>query len=371
MRIAHLVSHGTLNGVARSCRTLIEAQRAAGHDIFLVVLPQSWLAANLDLAGIVLLESALKTRPREIVRVGRALRDWGCDVVHCHGSRANKFGLVYRIAGRVPVVATAHAAMFQLPWPWFSAVIAPSRATADYHARVNRVPRRHIHLVPNGICMPPPGIDFAETRAKARRALGLDDAGFVIGTVGDLCERKNQVDLLRAAALLPADLGPVTLVFIGSPPVDREPMEGWNEALVAASVRHRVVLAGQRDDAVALTAAFDLFGFVSRMEQGPIAPLEAMSYGVPVVTWRVGNLPDIIDHGRTGFLVSQGDVEGFARLCAELARDRERLRRVGESGRREIAANLSPQTMQLGTEAVYRAVMRSRAPRPAPFPGAS
>lgn len=362
MRIAHLVSHDGLNGVATSCRTLIEAQRAAGHDIFLVVLPQSWLAANLGVAGIVLLESALKTRPREIVRVGLAIRNWGCDVIHCHGSRANKFGIVYRFAGPVPVVATAHAALFQLPWRWFSAVIAPSRATADYHARVNWVPRRHIHLVPNGICMPPPGSDFSQKRAQARRALGLNDAEFVIGTVGDLCERKNQADLLRAAALLPADLGPVTLVFIGSPPQDREPMEGWNEALAQASTRHRVILAGQRGDAAALTAAFDLFGFVSRMEQGPIAPLEAMSNGVPVLTWPVGNLPEIIDHGRTGFLVGQGDVEGFARLVTELARDRERLRRVGENGRLEIAATLSPQAMQRGTEAVYRAVIGSRAP---------
>lgn len=367
MRIAHMVSHRMLNGVATSCRTLIEAQRAAGHDVFLAAKPRSWLAASLDLDGVTLLETGFGTRPREIARVGRAIRDWGCDVVHCHGSRANKYGIVYRFAGTVPVVATAHAALFQLPWRWFHAVIAPSAATADYHARVNRVSRRRIHAVANAVPVPPAGADLAQARREARRALEIGEAEFVIGTVGDIGERKNQVDLLRAAARLPGGLGPVTLVLIGGLPREGEPMPGWNEALAAARARHRVVLAGRRDDGAALTAAFNLFGFVSKMEQGPIAPLEAMANGVPVLTWRVGNLPEIIEHGRTGFLVDQGDVDGFARLAGALARDAGQLRQVGESARLEIAATLSPQAMERGTEAVYRAVIGARPPaRPAP-----
>lgn len=360
MRIAHMVSHDVLNGVATSCRTLIEAQRAAGHDVFLAVRPRSWLAANLDLDGVTLLETAFKTRPRAIARVGYAIRDWGCDVVHCHGSRANKYGLVYRFAGAVPVVATAHAAQFQLPWRWFHAVIAPSEATADYHARVNRVPRRRIHLVANVVPVPP--ADRAEARQKARRALEIGEADFVIGTVGDVSERKNQVDLLRAAAMLPDELGPVTLALVGGLPAEGEPMPGWNEALAAARARHRVVLAGKRDDGAALTAGFDLFGFVSRDEQGPIAPLEAMANGVPVLTYRVGNLPEIVEDGRTGFLVGQGDVAGFSRAAGDLMRDRARLRQAGDEARLKIAATLSPQAMQRGVEAVYRAVIGARAP---------
>lgn len=367
MRIAHMVAHGGLNGVATSCRTLIEAQRAAGHDVFLAVTPDSWLAANLDLAGITLLESRFKTRPREIARVGYTLRDWACDVVHCHGSRANKFGLVYRFAGPVPIVATAHAALFQLPWRWFSAVIAPSKATADYHARVNWVPRRRIHLVDNAVRVPPSDADPAAARRRARRALGLDEGEFVIGTVGQICARKNQVDLLRAMARLPGDFGPVTLVMIGDCPQDQEPMEGWNEAYAAAAARHHVVLAGQRDDGAALSAAFDLFGFVSRMEQGPIAPLEAMANAVPVLTYRVGNLPQIVDDGRTGFVVDQGDVDGFAGRIVALARDPRALRAAGEAARARIEADLSPAAMERNTAAVYRAVIGARPPaRPHP-----
>lgn len=357
-----MVSHGALNGVATSCRTLIEAQRATGHDVFLAVSPHSWLADNLDLGGITLMESRFKTRPKEIARIGYAIRDWGCDVVHCHGSRANKFGLVYRFAGPVPVVATAHAALFQLPWRWFSAVIAPSQATADYHARVNWVPRRRIHIVPHAVPMPPADESHAEARAKARLALGIDDAEFVIGSVGSIESRKNQVDLLRVMALLPDDLEPITLVLIGGITQNEEPMPGWNDALEAASARHRIVLAGERKDGAALTAGFDLFGFVSRMEQGPIATLEAMANAIPVLTTPVGVMPEIIEHGRTGFLVDQGDVEGFARLVAELARDRPRLVQIGENARQEMLANLSPAAMERETQAVYRAVIGSRAP---------
>lgn len=360
MRIAHLVAHGGLNGVATSSRTLIEAQRAAGHDVFLGATPNSWLLDNLDLDGIAVLESRFRTRPKEIVRVGHALRDWGCDVVHCHGSRANKYGLVYRFASRTPIVATAHASHFQLPWRWLSAVIAPSEATADYHARVNRVPRRRIHLVSNAVALP--ASDAAEARAQARRALGLADDAFVIGSVGQIGERKNQVDLLRALARLPEDCAPVTLVLVGSYPRDRQPMEGWNEALAAASARHRVVLAGQRNDGAALAAAFDVFGFVSRMEQGPIAPLEAMAAGVPVLTYRVGNLPEIVADGETGFLVDQGDVDAFARRIAALRNEPGRLHRIGGNARAKIAAELSPAAMERRVAEVYRKVVDARPP---------
>lgn len=370
MRIAHMVAHGALNGVSTSCQTLIEAQRQAGHEIFLAVSPQSWLVDHLDLDGITLLESRFKTRPKEIARVGYAIRDWGCDVVHCHGSRANKFGLVYRFAGSVPVVATGHAALFQLPWRWFSALIAPSQATADYHARVNWTPRRRIHLVPHAVPLPPSDANRMQARAQARQALGLGDEEFVIGSVGEIGSRKNQVALLRALTMLPDELGPVTLVLIGGMAPDREPMPGWNEALAAASARHRVVLAGERDDGAALTAGFDLFGFVSRMEQGPIATLEAMANATPVLTWRVGIMPEIIEHGRTGFLLDQGDVEGFARLVAELVHDRERLRQIGENSRQLIIDKLSPAAMEQATQAVYRAVIGARPPAaPGPYSG--
>lgn len=148
--------------------------------------------------------------------------------------------------------------------------------------------------------------------------------------------------------------------MIGDYPQDREPMEGWNEAHAAAAARHRVVLAGT------LAAAFDLFGFVSRLEPGPIAPLEAMAHAVPVVTWRVGILPEIIDDGLNGFIVEQGDIDGFVDRVAGLVRDREALRRVGDAGRATIGVDLSPAVTERKIEDVYRAVIGSRPPaRPA------
>lgn len=139
-------------------------------------------------------------------------------------------------------------------------------------------------------------------------------------------------------------------------------MEGWNEALAAASARHRVVLAGQRNDGAALAAAFDVFGFVSRMEQGPIAPLEAMAAGVPVLTYRVGNLPEIVADGETGFLVDQGDVDAFARRIAALRNEPGRLRRIGGNARAKIAAELSPAAMERRVAEVYRKVVGARTP---------
>jgi L-malate glycosyltransferase len=359
MRIAHIVSHAALNGVATSCRTLIEAQLAAGHDVFLAVSPKSWLADRLDLDRITVLESRFKTRPAEIARVGYAIRDWGADVVHCHGSRANKYGLVYRFAGRTPVVATAHASLFQLPWRWFHAVIAPSRATAEFHKRKNLVPRKRLREVANAVAAGP--VDPAgrqEAKRRARRLLGIDDADFVLGCVGTISRLKNQVDILRAMAALPPSAGRVRLVLVGPSAHASEPIEGWDQALAAAGTSHDVMLTGPRPDGAVISAAFDVFVFASMREQGPIAPLEAMANGVPVVTYAVGNLPEIIDTGSTGIVVPQGAVEALTEALSELVRDRSRGVEMGERAAAVVRERFSPAAMQAATLDVYRSVMR-------------
>jgi glycosyltransferase involved in cell wall biosynthesis len=80
----------------------------------------------------------------------------------------------------------------------------------------------------------------------------------------------------------------------------------------------------------------DIFVLTSRSEGMPQAVLEAQVVGVPVVASRVGGLPELIDHGRTGLLIEPGDEMDLAESLLALLSDPERSREMSEAGRREV-----------------------------------
>lgn len=361
MKIAHLVGHGGLNGVATSSRMLIQAQLDAGHDIMLVQMKGSWIGGQPFNGRIRTVTSDLLSKPDELRRVGYAIRDWGEDVVHAHGSRANKFGLVFRCAAGTPVVMTAHARQFQLPWLFAHEVIAPSKWTADYYASHMLVARRHLHLIPNMFDTGSIAPATAERRSEARRALGIRDDAFLIGSVGHLSQRKNQLDMVGVLRGLLAGGVDAELLVIGADVDGVEPMPGWNAALAGSDVQGRVHLPGQRKDALNLLPAFDLFLMTSRDEQAPIAPLEAMAAEIAVLSTRVGNMVDLLPEER---LFAVGDVEGMTAAALRL-QDNALRATLGAQDRQTLGRKLAPPRIVSEIDGVYRLAMEraGRGPR--------
>ncbi len=94
-----------------------------------------------------------------------------------------------------------------------------------------------------------------------------------------------------------------------------------------------MLLPGARNDVPRYTAAMDLFVLSSSMEGLPLAVLEAMAAGLPVVATAVGGLPNLIDDGKTGFLVPWGDETMMRDRFRALQADPALARAVGERGR--------------------------------------
>ncbi|MRX33045.1 glycosyltransferase family 4 protein [Aminobacter sp. MDW-2] len=350
MKIAHLVGHGALNGVATSSRILIQAQLDAEHEVMLVHSLGSWIEHQHFDGPVRMMGSNFATTPREIRRVGYAIRDWGEDVVHCHGSRGNKFGLVFRCAAGTPIVMTAHARQYQLPWLFAHEVIGLSQWTVDYYVKHWLVSRRHIHLLPNMFDVGRIEPVSVASRARARAALGIRDEAFLIGSVGQLGGRKNQIDMVRVLRKLLDEDVDAELLVIGSTNQGNDIMAEWDAAIAAPELTGRIHLPGLRNDALELLPAFDLFLMTSRDEQAPIAPLEAMAAGLPVLSTRVGNMVDLLPREQS-FAV--GDVDGMAAAALDL-RDATQRRAVGQAGRQEIARQLDPKRIVGEIDRIYR-----------------
>jgi phosphatidylinositol alpha 1,6-mannosyltransferase len=145
----------------------------------------------------------------------------------------------------------------------------------------------------------------------------------VVGFVGRLAVEK-QIDLLADVSRLPG----VRLVVVGDGPA----APALRKALPAATflgVRRGVELAE-------LYASFDIFAHTGPYETFGQAVQEAMASGLPVVAPHAGGPVDLVDHGRTGYLVRPFVPDGFTEAVLELAGDTERRVRFGAAGREAI-----------------------------------
>jgi glycosyltransferase involved in cell wall biosynthesis len=358
MKIAHLVGHDSLNGVATSTKILIDEQIKAGHELMLVHPKKSWIGKQSFAGPIKLLESSFKTIPADLRATGYPIRDWGRTLVHAHGSRANKMLMIFTIADGAPAVMTAHSRQFQPPWRFAHAVVGLSRQTANYYTRRLLVPKNRMHVVPNMFDASALAPASPQRRAEARRKLGIREDTLLLGSTGAISERKNQVEMIRILKRLVASGLETELLVIGSLPSEKDVMAGWHEALADPAVAGRVHVPGKRADAVELAAAMDIFLFTSVVEEAPIAPLEAMAQEIPVVSTDVGNMADLLPGER---IFGLGDIGGMTRAVERLARDETLRRQAGAIDRAAVAEKLSPQKILPQMDAIYRAALaRSR-----------
>jgi glycosyltransferase involved in cell wall biosynthesis len=103
---------------------------------------------------------------------------------------------------------------------------------------------------------------------------------------------------------------------------------------------------------------FDLFVLPSRWESLPIAILEAMACGLPVLATDVGGNAEVVRDGITGRLVPAGDAAALAGALQRMCADPAALRRMGEAGRRLAAGEFSAGRMADETDQLYRSLIR-------------
>lgn len=218
----------------------------------------------------------------------------------------------------------------------FSALVLLDRGQADYLRRSEGVGRRPwsrapVTLIPNGVPDPVPATPA--DRAAVRRELGLSDRHVVAGIVARLTAVKAHPVLLAAMARLRLSHPRLRLVVVGAGP--EEP----KLRLLAAGygIAERVVFAGSRTDVTRLLGGFDVFCLSSRFEAAPIAVLEAMTAGLPVVCTDCGALPELVADGVEGRVVPVDDDEKLAVALGELVADTGLRDRMGAAARTRAA----------------------------------
>ena len=321
-----------------------------GHDVTLVCHPDSELRRRLSeerrvqLAPIAIRAELNYLRAVQLARWFRALQP---DVVVAHRPKDVKLSATALwLAAPTPLVhAKLYGEMlkdrldYRLVWQKsVSAMAVPSYENLDrLKADAPWLDRMPVVVIQNGAdtnrYRPLP-----EERERVRREFDIADDVFVVSCHGRLAAPKR-VDLVIQAVAAAAREDPVYGLIIGDGPES----PGLQE--LARELDAPVSFTGHRDDIPELLAAADAEITMSEIEGAPLAVIEAMACGLPVIASNATSHPEVVEDGQSGILVEPGQAEGAAKAIVDLAQDPARRAELGNAARARAIEHFSSDAM--------------------------
>lgn len=287
--------------------------------------------------------------------LARFLRREQVDVLHSHMFGSNAWGAVLATLSRVPVfVAHEHSWAFEgerfrpfldreLIARAADAFIAVSRADERRMIELAGIPREKVRLVMNGIAPLPPA------RGDVRAELGIPRDAEVVGTMAVLRREKAHEVLIEAAELLASEFPKLKVLIAGTGPEE----DRLRAAVRDRNLQDRVLLLGFRRDVADVLAVLDVAAFTSDREGLPLAVIEAMAAGKPVVATHVGGIRDLVEDGVHGLLVPPRDPSALADAIARLLRAPRLRMELGQRGQERQRRNFDISEVAGRVEALY------------------
>jgi glycosyltransferase involved in cell wall biosynthesis len=299
--------------------------------------------------------------PRPLAELRRLIKDHNIAVIHSHGYKADIYSFLATLGLGVPLVATCHNWVSNAPkmkvyealdcfcLRHFDRVVAVSGAVME-KVIAGGIRRSKVTIVQNGI-----SIERFERRSSSyeiRNELGITGKDPVIGTVGRISEEKGHRILLDVARDI-IEQHPGALFLI----VGDGPLRGRLEEQYSSS---SIIFTGVRNDVPELLQCMDIFALPSFTEGLPIALLEAMASGIPVIASRVGSIPIVVEDGATGLLIDPGNQTGLKQAIRHLLDNKIEAAKMAKNGQRSVVNRFSSKKMAEEYLGIYKSVVAPR-----------
>lgn len=273
--------------------------------------------------------------PGWVVGLRKMIADEAPDVIHAHSLTAGAAATL--AAPRVPRVVTLHGVLAgrerrdaRLARIVPAALVAVSHALAEEFRGYQ--PRLQIQVIHSGIDV----AVFRKLAGEAAPPLPVGRPRFVCVARHD--PPKGVDVVIEAFATIAAEVPSAVLVLVGAGPATA----GYRSRVESLGLGDRIVFAGDVVNPAPLLNGADAAVLASRQEGGvPLALLEALALSVPVVAAAVGGVPELVRPGTNGELVAPDDVPALAAALLAIARDPDRARELGASGRRLVEGDFS------------------------------
>lgn len=291
--------------------------------------------------------------PRQLIETLNIIRKLGIHVIHSHGYRSDIIGFLASRLARVPIVSTVHG--------W-----TPVTRRVSRYERIDRLLLRHFDHV---ICVSRPLYDNLKGTVSANRLTMLPNAvtikqmnsdsfknrekvGRTILFAGRLSKEKGVDVLLNAYAQYNAEGGAARLIILGDGPLRGE----YAQLVSKLGIDRNVTFLGHRNDVFSYYCQADVFVLPSRSEGLPMALLEAMAFGIPVVATNVGGIPDVVCDGISGKLVPPDVPEALTAAFHCLFGNYEAAILMGSHGKNKICRDFSAEPWARKIENIYQNV---------------
>lgn len=289
-----------------------------------------------------------------IIMMIRQIRQFGPDMIVCFGASCSFYGRLFGVLSGVRkfITVKGNIGVPNRKWRLLELMfrgchqyyIGVSHAACDIVKRYYYMPESGVYQIYNGISTE----QFNPTNINStiREELGLTDRTHIITCVASLNIYKNHSLLLRAARRV-LDIEPDCVFLLVGQDItyydkfdsDGKPVSTGDclkELASELGIINNIVFMGPRKDIPNILSGSDLFVMSSWEEGLNIAAIEAMAMGVAVVATSVGGLREVVDHGKTGYLVESDNEKDMSKRILELLSNPNLCAEFGKAGRKRV-----------------------------------
>lgn len=376
IKVMLIISNLEFGGAQRQLVELANNLSRDDFDVMVCSLSQYIpLGSGLDLPDekVVIIQKKSKYDISVVFRLSKVLRENKVDVLHAFLFDAE---IAARIASAMAGVAVMvgsernsnyrikrnQMVAYRLTKNLRDVCIANSRAGAEFNAQELGYPEKHYAVVRNGVDI---NRFQAGNGAQLRESLGISQDQFVIGMFASFKEQKNHGMLFHAVKELTSSDRNFRVVLLG------EELHGGaqgtttyvqriHELVGRLGIRDYCLFVGNQDDVEAYYRICDVTVLPSKFEGTPNVVLESMASGVPVIVTAVSDNNEIVEHGKSGYVVDVGDEVGLSRYLQLLMEDRELSANMGSEARRRAVELFSSAQLASSTGEVYKTALEQR-----------
>ncbi len=202
-----------------------------------------------------------------------------------------------------------------------------------------------VTVITNGV-PPAPALNKSEARQK----IGAEPDTLLVGTVGNLRKPKGYHYLLPAFREVLSVFPDARLLIAGDGPQKQSLIDFSRRLGIARSVD----FLGFQENLKTFYASVDVFVLPSLWEGLPVALLEAMSYGLPVVSTQVSGIPEVVTSGQEGFLVEPANPQQIAEKLLCLLKNAPLRTAMGDRGRKRVSRDFNRDSMVVQYQSLYK-----------------
>ena len=353
MRILQISSARHFGGGERHFVDLTNGLAESGHELFVAATPESPILAELRQK---VSQNFFELSPSNALNLAKAIslrrfaREHAIEIVHAHVARDYPLAaLAVGWNGGARLVITRHvlfpmSKLHRITQRRVAKVIAVSQAVASVLRAQGIFRDDQINVVPNGI-------DLAKFRP---RVVKHSSGRLRVGILGELTQNKGQIEFVRAAEIVAAEIDNVDFIVAGRDnSSDGEYGRQLKNLIKASSFRDRMQLIESRIDVPEFLSGIDVVVSASKSEAFGLAIVEAMAAGVPVVATATAGACEIIRDNQTGYLVPISDVTKMASAISHVLKNSAERQHISEGALEMVTGRFSLERMVSDTEVVY------------------